>query len=149
MSSGIFQEQVAMRTFRRARAHQAFTLVELMIVCTMVAILALTATPMYTQYVTSAVISEGVAGTGAIRTAMRIYCSQHGSYAGANLNNLNIGSIDLEGKYFAQSDYSLTNVGASTYLIKAGPPSKSTQPNMPYYAIDQNGDELGTWVSHE
>ncbi len=138
-----------MDTFRRVKAGQAFTLVELMVVCSIVAILSLTAVPMYTQYTTSAIISEGVAGTGAIRTALRIYCSQHGSYAGANLGNLNIGSIDLEGKYFAQSDYTLTNVGASTYLIKAGPPSKSTRPDMPYYAIDQDGNELGTWVSDE
>jgi prepilin-type N-terminal cleavage/methylation domain-containing protein len=143
-----------MDTFKRAKAGQAFTLVELMIVCTIIAILSMVAIPMYTAYTTSAIVSEGVAGAGAIRTAMRIYLSQHGTYVGATLpsdvntpGTLAIGPIDLEGKYFAQSDYTLTNVSASTYYIKAGPPSRTNRPDMPYYAIDQDGSEQGTWTS--
>ena len=135
--------------FRKVQAGQAFTLVELMVVCTIISILTLVALPMYTQYTTSAIISEGVAGTGAIRTALAVYRSQNGSYAGATLTNLPIGTTDLEGKYFAQADYTLSNVGASTYFIKAGPPSRVERPNMPYYAIDQDGSEHGTWVSNE
>jgi type IV pilus assembly protein PilE len=138
-----------METFKRVKAGQAFSLVELMVVCTIISILTLVALPMYTQYTTSAIISEGVAGTGAIRTALTIYRSQNGSYAGATLTKLPIGSTDLEGKYFAQTDYTLTNVGASTYFIKAGPPSRTNRPNMPYYAIDQDGSEHGTWSSNE
>jgi len=138
-----------MDTLSRAKAGQAFTVVELLVVCTIIAILMMVAIPLYTQYTTSAIISEGVAGTSAIRTALRVYCSQNGSYAGATLNNLSIGPSDLEGKYFAQSDYTLTNVGTSTYFIKAGPPSRINRPNMPYYAIDQDGSEHGTWLSSE
>ena len=138
-----------MATFKRAKAGRAFTLVELLVVCTTIAILSLTAIPIYTEYTTSAIVSEGVAGTGAIRTALRIYWSQHGTYAGASLSTLRIGPNDLEGKYFAQSDYTLSNVSASTYFIKAGPPSRTDRPNMPYYAIDQDGSEHGTWLSGE
>jgi Tfp pilus assembly protein PilE len=144
-----------MDTFKRTQCSRAFSLVELMIVCTTITILSLVAIPMYTTYTTSAIVSEGVAGTGAIRTALRIYLSQHGTYAGATLpvgntaGTLAVGPDDLDGKYFAQSDYTLTNVGASTYFIKAGPPSRTNHPNMPYYAIDQDGSEHGSWLSGE
>ena len=138
-----------MKLCKHMAAGRAFTLVELMVVCTIIAILTLTAVPMYTQYTTSAIISEGVAGAGAIRTALAVYRSENGSYAGATMDKLAIGPIDLEGKYFAQTDYVLTGVTASTYYIKAGPPSKTTRPSMPYYAIDQNGSEHGTWLSNQ
>ena len=144
-----------MDTFRSAQAGRAFTLVELMIVCTIIAILSLVAIPLYTTYTTSAIVCEGVAGTGAIRTALRIYRSQNGTYTGATLptgnvsGTLAVGTADLEGKYFAQTDYFLSNVGTSTYTIKAGPPSKATHPDMPYYQIDQDGHEQGTWKSGE
>jgi prepilin-type N-terminal cleavage/methylation domain-containing protein len=153
MSSGFFQEQAAMSRFRTAQAGRAFTLIELMIVCTIIAILSLTAIPLYTTYTTSAIVSEGVAGTGAIRTALRIYRSQYGTYAGATLpvgdvtGTLAVGPADLDGKYFAQTDYYLSNVSTSTYTIKAGPPSRTTHTDMPYYQIDQDGHEQGTWTS--
>jgi hypothetical protein len=95
-------------------------------------------------------MSEGVSGVGAVRSALRVYASQNnGSYGGATMSNLPIGSIDLEGKYFAQADYSLVSVTASTYMIKAGPPSRTTKPNMPYYTVDQNGSEQGTYYSNQ
>jgi prepilin-type N-terminal cleavage/methylation domain-containing protein len=137
-----------MRTFIRAR-RKAFTLVELMIVVTIVAILALIAIPLYSANTTAAIMSEGVAGAGTIRNAMRVYNSQNGSYTGAALpsggsaGTLQIGSTDLQGKYFAQSDYSLLSVTASTYTIKAGPPSLTTKTTQ-YYQINQLGSELGT-----
>jgi len=139
-----------MKDFIRAmRRKQAFTLVELMIVVTIVAILALIAIPLYTANTTSAIMSEGVAGAGAIRTALRIYASQTGGFANASMSNIQIGSTDLEGKYFAQSDYSIVTATASTYTIKAGPPSKTTRTGMPYYEINQLGSELGTYYTNQ
>jgi prepilin-type N-terminal cleavage/methylation domain-containing protein len=132
---------------------QAFTLVELMIVVTIVAILALIAIPLYSANTTAAIMAEGVAGAGTVRNAMRIYQAQTGSYTGATLpsgglaGTLQIGATDLQGKYFAQTDYSLVSVGASTYTIKAGPPSLTTRSGMPYYEINQLGSELGTFYS--
>ena len=136
-----------MRTFIRAR-RKAFTLVELMIVVTIVAILALIAIPLYSANTTAAIMSEGVAGAGTIRTALRTYYSQNGGYTGATMSTLQIGASDLAGKYFQQSDYSLLNVTASTYTIKAGPPSLTTRTTQ-YYQINQDGSELGTYYSNQ
>ena len=61
------------------------------------------------------------------------------------MNNL----VDLDGKYFASTDYSLASVSASTYLIKAGPPSQTSKPGMPYYTIDQDGSEQGTFYTNQ
>jgi prepilin-type N-terminal cleavage/methylation domain-containing protein len=135
---------------RRTPTERAFTLVELMIVVTIVAILALVAIPLYSANTTSSIMSEGIAGAGSIRTAMRTYYAANGnSYSGATLNNLMINLVDLNGKYFSQSDYSLTNVTASTYVVKAGPPSQVSRSGMPYYTIDQNGSEQGTYYTNQ
>ena len=133
---------------QQIRRKQAFTLVELMIVVTIVAILALIAIPLYSANTTAAIMSEGVAGAGTIRTALRTYYSQQGSYAGATMANLGIGSSDLQGKYFQQTDYSLLNITASTYTIKAGPPSLTTKTTQ-YYQINQLGSELGTYYTNQ
>ena len=131
-----------------ARRKQAFTLVELMIVVTIVAILALIAIPLYSANTTAAIMSEGISGAGTVRSALRTYYSQNGSYTGATMSNLVLGASDLAGKYFAQTDYSLLNVTASTYTIQAGPPSLTTRTAL-YYQIDQNGSELGTYYSNQ
>jgi len=137
-----------MKLVRQLRRARAFTLVELMIVVTIVAILALIAIPLYSANTTAAIMSEGVSGAGTIRTALRTYYSQNGSFTGATMSNLVLGSADLEGKYFAQADYTLPTVTASTYVIKAGPPSKTTRTSL-YYQMDQNGSELGTYYTNQ
>ena len=137
------------KLLRRMRRVRAFTLVELMIVVTIVAILALIAIPLYSANTTASIMSEGVSGAGTIRTALRIYGSQNGTFTGATMSTLQIGATDLEGKYFAQTDYSLLSVTASTYTIKAGPPSKTTRSGMPYYQINQLGSELGTYYTNQ
>jgi prepilin-type N-terminal cleavage/methylation domain-containing protein len=130
------------------RRKDAFTLIELMIVVTIVAILALIAIPLYSANTTAAIMSEGVAGAGTIRTALRTYYSQNGSYTGASMTTLPIGGSDLQGKYFQQTDYTLPAVTSSTYIIKAGPPSLTTKTNL-YYEINQLGSELGTYYTNQ
>ena len=137
---------------------KAFTLVELMIVVTIVAILALIAIPLYSANTTAAIMSEGVSGAGTIRTALRTYSAQNnGSYTGATLptsasapGTLQIAWNDLQGKYFAPGDYTLPSVTSSTYTIKAGPPSLTSKvSSTTYYEIDQNGSELGTYYTNQ
>ena len=142
-------EAMKKTTGQKGRA-VAFTLVELMIVVTIVAILALIAIPLYAANTTASMMSEGIAAAGTIRTALRTYYAANGSsYSGATMGNLMINLVDLQGKYFASGDYSLTNVTASTYLIKAGPPSHTNRAGMPYYSIDQNGSEQGTYYTNQ
>ena len=140
---------------RRIERKRAFTLVELMVVVTIVAILALISIPLYSANTTAAIMAEGVAGAGTIRNAMRIYYAQNGSYTSAALpsggsgGTLQIGTTDLQGKFFAQADYSLVSVSVSTYTIKAGPPSLTHRTGMPYYQINQLGSELGTYYTNQ
>ena len=134
------------------RRKQAFTLVELMIVVTIVAILALIAIPLYSANTTAAVMSEGVSGCGTIRTALRVYYSQNGTYVGATLpaaaaaGTLQVAWGDLAGKYFAQGDYSLSGLGVSAYVIHTGPPSLTTKAQFTYI-INQAGTESGTYTT--
>ena len=143
---------------RRIGRKQAFTLVELMIVVTIVAILALIAVPLYSANTTSAIMAEGVAGAGTIRNQLQVYRAMNGGggYLGATLptsttpGTLQLAWTDLQGKYFAPGDYSLISIGTSTYTIKAGPPSQTTKvPGSVYYEVNQLGSELGTYYTNQ
>ena len=140
---------------RRMQRKGAFTLVELMIVVTIVAILALIAIPLYSANTVAAIMSEGVSGAGTIRTALRTYLAQNGTYVGATLpsggtaGTLEIGANDLQGKYFAQGDYSIPTLTSSNYVVKAGPPTQTSRSNMPYYEINELGSELGTYYTNQ
>jgi prepilin-type N-terminal cleavage/methylation domain-containing protein len=143
------------KLIQRLRRKGAFTLVELMIVVTIVAILALIAIPLYSANTTAAIMSEGVAGCGTIRNALRVYYSQNNTYIGASLptsaaapGTLQVAWGDLGGKYFAQGDYSITGLGASTYTITAGPPTLTTKAQFTYI-INQEGKESGTYKTDQ
>ena len=140
----------------RIRRAGAFTLVELMIVVTIVAILALIAIPLYSANTTSAIMSEGIAGCGSIRVALATYYAVNRSYAGATLptssgsGTLQLVWNDLQGKYFAPGDYSLVSVTGSTYTIKANTPSQTPKiASGIYYQVDQGGSELGTYYTNQ
>ena len=130
------------RLANKYRRSGAFTLVELMIVVVIVAVLALVAIPLYQSNVTAAKMSEGIAGVGTIRTAMRVYAASNaGSYAGVvGLSDVNISASDLEGKYFDGTSYAISNVTATTYTITATMGTNT-------YIIDQDGVESGTFTT--
>lgn len=133
------------------RHSAAFTLIELMIVVVILSILVLAAVPLYRSNAKHARISEGIAGIGAIRTAFRLYAAaNNGNYpvltavSGSELSVLNVGSTDLDGKFFDPDDYSVTST-ASAYTITATDPGSGLK-----YEIDENGDETtgsGYYVS--
>ena len=99
-----------------------FTLVELMIVIVIVGILAAVAIPIYQGNIKKAKMSECDAALGTIRTALRVFYAEHGRYPifDGDLNDvqdsLSIQEPDLDGRYFAASDYTLTST-PTTYEI--------------------------------
>ena len=104
-----------------------FTLVELMIVIVIVGILAAVAIPIYQGNIRKAKMSECDAALGTVRTAMRVFYTEHGRYprvadetpvTGSALgDSLNISETDLNGKYFNASNYTVDEITDSTYTI--------------------------------
>ena len=128
----------------RMRRMGAFTLVELMIVVVIVAILALVAVPLYSGHLLAAKMSEGIAGVGTIRTALRVYSAgNNGNYPtvtadGTGLAAYGIAAADLnDGKYFKAANYSVVSTD-TTYTVTATLGSDT-------YAVDQDGLEKGTY----
>jgi prepilin-type N-terminal cleavage/methylation domain-containing protein len=117
---------------------KGFTLIELMVVVLIVGILAAVAIPLMRGRIDSAKWSEGKAGAGTIASAVRAYAAEYGTavVAAPSLTaNLGFGANDLDGTYFNQACYSVTNVtctgtGQVTFTIvvttvgaKAGAPT--------------------------
>ncbi len=120
----------------------AFTLVELMIVVVIVAILAMTAIPLYRSSIAHAREIEGIGAVGSIRTVLRVYAAAHDrSYPtlagvdGNGLGGVGIMGSDLDGKYFSAGDYTVVSDAAS-YTITATDPDTGL-----IYEIDENGTE--------
>ena len=112
------------------KQRQGFTLVELMVVAVIVAILAAVAIPLMSANKKRAMATEGEAGLGTIRSALRAMYAQTGAYDkdlngndiddGSSPTNVpGIGSGDLDGKFFQEGDYELTTLETTNYLLTA------------------------------
>ena len=109
---------------RRNRA--GFTLIELMVVAIIVAILAAVAIPLMSANKKRAMATEAEAGLGSLRTALRAVYAETSAYnkdyngnAITAITNLpGVATVDLNGKYFQSSDYSLSAVGQNTYTLR-------------------------------
>jgi lipopolysaccharide export system ATP-binding protein len=79
----------------------------------------------------SAIMSEGVVAADRIRAALWVYYSQNNTYVGATLpassapGTLKLSWGELQGKYFAPGDYSISDITASTYTITARSPERA------------------------
>ena len=101
-----------------------FSLVELMIVIVIIGVLAAVAVPIYTSNVKKAKMSEADAALGTIRTQLRVYYGENGSYPtvspagyviGAAWNDIKSG--ELTGKYFTDSSYTYLSADGVNYTI--------------------------------
>ena len=106
------------------RNRKGFTLIELMVVILIVGILAAVAIPIMRGRIDSAKWSEGNAGAGSIKTAVRAYIAEKGAtftFTGvedsldtaAVYAALGFTSTDLNGTYFNQADYTIASVSGS------------------------------------
>ena len=135
----------------------AFTLIELLVVVIIVAILAAVGVPLLAGNIERAKGTEAEAGLGTIRTAMRSFFAEHGTYAGATMSNIGLklradGAPvgDLDGHFYSEEAYSVIPGGGApsiTFCARATG-ANSVDPPAPKEAevatIDRAMNEQGT-----
>lgn len=104
------------------RNQRGFTMVELMIVVTIIGVLATIAIPMFQLVPERSKSTEAVTALGLIKSSMRIYYVEHGTFAnpsvfsdGAQVTSgglLGVTDRDLEGRWFSSECYTFN--GAPT-----------------------------------
>jgi type IV pilus assembly protein PilE len=99
---------------------RGFTLVELLIACAIVAILAAIAYPSYVNSVQKSRRSEATASLLGVASAMERYSTEKGTYATATLGAASpaVYPNHTENSYY---NLSLSNLTASTYTVSAAP----------------------------
>jgi len=102
---------------------RGFTLIELMIVVTIVGLLAAVAIPGYAQYVRRAHRSEGMAALSALAAAQEKYYLSNNTYTSDIKNDLKLSSTTEHGYYTMK----VTSADASEFTAIAVPSSGSPQ----------------------
>jgi prepilin-type N-terminal cleavage/methylation domain-containing protein len=120
----------------KMESRKGFTLIELMVVILIVGILAAVAVPIMRGRIDTAKWSEANASAGSIRTSIRAYIAEkgpnydayatdlHGGLDDSDIqSNLGFSSSDLDGAYFDQEDYVISEVTADppSFIITVGP----------------------------
>lgn len=105
-----------------ATNHKGFTLIELMVVITVLGILLAIAVPNYFQYVREARRAEAQSQMMEIRLGMERWRANNSTYSGTVSDSGFTGSND----YYT---YTITNTGASTYTINATAVTGKSQVN--------------------
>jgi len=141
------------------RGQRGFTLVEMLIVMVVIGILATVAIPMYQLVPERSRATEADAGLGAIRSAMRVYYGEHGTYANGSFVDggavtvggiLSVSDTDLAGRYFSTECYTFDGApGANTFTIECD----GANSTAPYASeadgivgtIDQDGQLTHQW----
>jgi prepilin-type N-terminal cleavage/methylation domain-containing protein len=137
------------------RNQRGFTMVELMIVVTVIGILATVAMPMFQLVPERSKSTEAVTALGLVRASMRIYYVEHGTYAnaarftdGARVTSgglLGVTDSDLMGRYFSSECYTFSGAPTSNSFTIECDGSNSTAPFASEVAtisvtIDQDGE---------
>jgi prepilin-type N-terminal cleavage/methylation domain-containing protein len=137
------------------RNQKGFTMVELMIVVTIIGLLATIAMPMFQLVPERSKSTEAVTALGLIRSAMRVYYVEHGTFAnpsvfsdGAQVTNgglLGVTDRDLEGRYFSSECYTFSGAPtANSFTIECDGSNSTAQfgseVSTLVVTIDQDGE---------
>lgn len=145
----------------KVRNQSGFTLIELLIVVIIVAVLAAVGIPLLQGNVERAKLTEADAGLGTIKTGMRAYLAEHGSYAtptdlsvigiklpgaGDPLADPPVAATpgDLDGRYFDTGAYSIQAATDTTFCAAVAGALGTTAPERSDVALlvrsmDHNG----------
>ncbi len=125
------------------RKQGGFTLIEVMIVVTIIAILAAVAIPSYTDYVTRGRVVEATAGLGDARTKMEQYFQDNRTYpTGCVISPAAPGATQVQLSSLQNFDLACGNLGANTYTVTAT--GKSSMAGFTY-TIDQQNTRTSTF----
>jgi type IV pilus assembly protein PilE len=122
-------------TIRLQRAH-GFTLIEMMIVCVIVAILAAIALPSYFEYITRSRIIDGTTKLGDYRTRLEKVFLDNRRYddgAGKCLNTADVTAVAKDGNFFDV----VCTATPTTYLITATGAAVNGMDVNFVYTVDQ------------
>ena len=130
-------------------------MVELMIVVTIIGLLATIAIPMFQLVPQRSKSTEAVTALGLIRSSMRIYYVEHGTFAnpsvfsdGAQVTSgglLGVSNNDLAGRYFSTESYTFDGAPTANSFTIECDGSQSTAPFASEVAtivvtMDQDGE---------
>ena len=117
------------------KKHNAFTLIELMVVILIVAVLAAAAVPLMRGRIDRSKWTEANAAAGSIRTTMKTYFMETGNTVTGNLSNasvqqaLGVQSGDLTGTFFVPSDYVIDSVSVDGVAVITATGSQTNAPS--------------------
>ena len=125
----------------RERRRRGFTLIELTIVVSIVALLAVVALPAYQGSVRRAHRAEAKAALSAAAQMMERYLTEHGAYWKSDTEKATLGSGGIypdrsENNYYGLDLAVLT---ASTFTLTATPRNRQADDECGVFSLDQTG----------
>jgi type IV pilus assembly protein PilE len=123
-----------------------FTLLEVMIVCVVVAILAAIAYPSYNSSVQKSRRAEAKTALLGVASQMERWSTEKSTYATATLGTSGVFANHSENSYY---NLSLTNLTATTYTIQAAPTGAQTGDPCGTFTYNEQGIKTvsgGTWT---
>ena len=123
---------------------KGFTLIELMVVILIVGILAAASIPLMRGRIDKAKWSEANAMAGTIQSAARVYFVEYGTIStSVSMTDLGFSSGDLEGTYFTETDFTITDVDSSTGKVEVTVSGSKTNAPSGTYVLGTDG----TWTT--
>ena len=124
-----------------------FTLLEVMIVCAIVAILAAIAYPSYNSSVQKSRRAEAKTALLGVASQMERWSTEKSTYATATLGTSGVFANHSENSYY---NLSLTNLTATTYTARAAPTGAQTGDPCGTFTYTEQGIKSvtgGTWTT--